>query len=372
LARPAGARDHRVVGITLDKQRATERFGQALVLARSEEQLPKAWLTYAREIGRARNRTFTPLLGTALLARAADDTVDVASLREDESPRGYSARSLAKDILIPCCARAGIDLRNKGKEPLNNQPFLKAARVSPDMTVRKSSVGALKYLCECLAQLEKLRGRAALEALAAFLRVRIQDSKQPAPVELGSGVLDLPDLLNAIDQVAEEDETGGVATASVAAAFSLMFRDVRTRHANDPTASLIGNIGVLAGGAQTMALEVSSRQLAEADVLLLAQRMAAAGIGRGFVLSTALIDSDLDRSQLEFQARRLHSVELALFDRVSTLVRLVVLLAQAEVAMSLASLPRLILNWMGKLNVPSERMHAWSTFFSDSPGTPRP
>jgi hypothetical protein len=208
-----------------------------------------------------------------------------------------------------------------------------------------------------------------LEALAAFLRVRIQDSKVPAPVELGSGVVELPELLAAIDQVAEADDTGTVAVAVVAAAVSLMFRDVRTRHANDPTAALVGNLGVFSGGSQTLALDVSGRHLSEADILLLAQHMAAAGIGRGFVLSTALGTSGLDHGQLEYQARRLHSVELAFFNRVSALVRLVALLAQDEVALTLASLPRLVLNWMIKLNVTNERMQAWSAFFSEKSGT---
>ena len=142
------------VGLTIDKQLATERFGQALVLAHSDTPLPEEWLQRTREIGLAHNKTFTPVLGTALLAKATDRFVDAFSLREGESHKSYSARSLAKEVLVPCCVRAGIDIRNKGAEPLNNQPFLRADRISTNLNVKANAVEELTYLCEWIAAVE--------------------------------------------------------------------------------------------------------------------------------------------------------------------------------------------------------------------------
>jgi len=48
--------------------------------------LPEEWLERTRRVGKAQNATFTPMLGTALLAKATDDHIDALSLREDESP----------------------------------------------------------------------------------------------------------------------------------------------------------------------------------------------------------------------------------------------------------------------------------------------
>jgi hypothetical protein len=99
------------------------RFGEAVALALAENwTLPAEWIERAEKVSAAKNMTFTPVLGTALLAKATDDSIDALSLREDAGHKGYSARSLAKEVLVPCCVRAGIDLRNKGAEPLNNQP----------------------------------------------------------------------------------------------------------------------------------------------------------------------------------------------------------------------------------------------------------
>jgi hypothetical protein len=353
------------VGITIDKQRATERFGQALVLARSDTPLPEEWIGHARAVGTARNRTFTPILGTALLARAADDEVDVASLREDESSRGYSARSLAKDILVPYCARAGIDLRNKGPEPLNNQPFLKAPRVSTDLKVKKSAVPALEHLCRCLDALESLRGKAALEALAAFLRVRIQESRLPTPIELGSGVLELPELLSAIDAITLADDTGVVGVASVAAALSLCFSEVRTRHANDPTSALVGHVGGFDRSVQTLAVDVGNRAASDADMLLFARQMAGGGVRRGVVV--CLSHATVDAGQLQFQARRLHQVELTILQKTSELVRLAFTMARDDLTLSLASFPRLVLQRMGALKVDQSLLLQWTQLFADSP-----
>lgn len=106
------------MGLTIDREQATIRFGQALVLARTDAVLPDEWIERTRRIGAARSKTFTPVVGTALLAKATDDAVDALSLREDESHKGYSARSVAKEVFVPCCVRAGIDIRNRGAEPL--------------------------------------------------------------------------------------------------------------------------------------------------------------------------------------------------------------------------------------------------------------
>src|SRR4051812_10492432 len=97
------------MGLTIDKHKATERFAEALALARSGAPLPEGWIDRTQKIGMAKSKTFTPVLGTALLAKATDRFVDVLSLREGESHKSYSARSLAKEVLVPCCVEARID-----------------------------------------------------------------------------------------------------------------------------------------------------------------------------------------------------------------------------------------------------------------------
>jgi len=353
------------VGLTIDKQRATERFSQALTLARSPTPLPEEWIERTRKVGAAQNKTFTPVLGTALLAKATDRFVDAFSLRESESHKSYSARSLAKDVLVPCCVRAGVDIRNKGAEPLNNQPFLRAARISTDLNVMPNAVEELKYLCECLERVDFLEDRSALEALAAFLRARIEVSGAPAEVELGAGVLDLPQIVEALDGFMSGDNEGGkVGQAMTTAILDLVFQDVKTKAINDPSSKWPGDVGVFDAGVQTLSAEVKQRPMKEAEVLLFAKRLQDADLHRGFIVALGQAGEPLDEELLRTQARRLYQVDLFFFVTAGALLTVACMLAQPDLPLSLANFPRRVLKRMAELEVSKERMEQWAAIFA--------
>ncbi len=359
-----GARDHLGVGLTIDKQAATIKFGQALVLARSDMALPDEWMERTREIARAQNKTFTPVLGTALLAKSTERFVDAFSLREGESHKSYSARSLAKEVLVPCCVRAGIDIRNKGAEPLNNQPFLRAPRITPDLNVKPKAVPELRYLCECLERADFLEGQSALEALAAFLRARISFSEGPPIVALGASVLTLPELVSAVDSFMLGDPEGGkVGQALATAAFDLAFSEVKTKRINDPSSKWPGDVGVFERGAQTLSAEVKQRAVTDAEVLLFAKRLHESGLHRGVVIALAQDRHPLDLEELRFQAHRLSQVELVFFLSAGALVRAACAAALADLPMTLAKFPRNVLTRMLELEVSEARMREWALLF---------
>src|SRR5688500_17402277 len=122
--------------IRLDYQVSHEQFERALALAQSATALPARWTAYARLVSQSPSKTYVAMLGTALLARATDHRIDPFALKVRSLPTAYSARSLCKDVLVPCSVRAGIHLGTTGREPLNNQPFFRHERVGPEMQVR--------------------------------------------------------------------------------------------------------------------------------------------------------------------------------------------------------------------------------------------
>ncbi len=356
------------MGITLDKRLATEKFAQALVLARSETALPQEWLDRTRKIGEARNKTFTPVLGTALLAKATERFVDAFSLRESESHKSYSARSLAKDVLVPCCVRAGVDIRNKGAEPLNNQPFLRAMRISTELKVKPNAVVELTYLCECLTRVDFLENRGALEALAAFLRARIEVSGTSTPIELSAGVLDLPELQRALDQFMSGDNEGGkTGQAIVTAILNLVFEDVRTKKINDPSNRWPGDVGAFIDDNLTISAEVKQRPFTDAEVLLFAQRLQQASIHRGIIAALVQDDDPLDSDQLIFQAHRLYQVDLRIYTSAGALLREAMRYAAQDLPLSLAEFPRYAIQRMQELEVSDPRMRDWAAIFA-TPG----
>lgn len=271
------------MGITLDKSAARERFAEALAVARGADDLPEDWLERTDRVGRAFSRTYTPVLGTALLAKATDSRVDAFSLQAGASHRSYSARGLAKDVLVQLCVRSGIDLRTKNREPLNNQPFFGQSRVTPHLKVHARSRGDLEYLCSCLERADFLDRDGALAALAAFLRVRLAASTGGPVLELTASVA-LPALLDITSSfIIANTEGGRRGQAFVAAALDLVFEDVRTRRVNDPSRKMAGDVQVLDAAGIVMAIEVKQRQVSEEEVLQFADRLAVDEIARGGV-----------------------------------------------------------------------------------------
>jgi hypothetical protein len=353
------------MGLTIDKREAVIRFTQALSLAHLDAPLPEVWLERARRVGSAKSKTFTPMLGTALLAKATDRFIDALALREGETHKSYSARSVAKEVLVPCCVRAGIDIRSKGAEPLNNQPFLRADRVSMSLNVKANARQDLEYLVECLEDADFLEGRSALEALAAFLRVRLEASQGPAPVSLGPGMLDLPQLMDALNKlIAGESEGGKIGQAMVSAVLDLVYRDVQTKSINDPSSSWPGDVGVFVEGSQTLGVEVKQRPFTDTEILLFAQRLRDVGVYRGTIAALDQAGAPLDQDQLQFQAHRLYGVELAFSMRASALLREAVHYADAGLQISLAAFPRHALTRMKELEVSTERINEWAALFA--------
>jgi hypothetical protein len=256
---------------------------------------------------------------------------------------------------------------------LNNQPFLRAPRVSTLLKVKANAGPDLVYLCESLERVDFLRGRAALEALAAFLRVRIAASAVTTPISLGAGVLDLPGLVEALDKfVAGDAEGGKVGQALVAAVLDLVFAEVRTKKINDPSNTWPGDVGVFDRGTQTLSVEVKQRAFVEAEVLLFAQRLHADELHRGFVAALAQEGHSLDQKQLAFQARRLYGVELTFFMTCGKLLRMAVTFAPQDTPLSLARFPRHALRRMKQIDVSPGRMQEWADIFAVTPSTPPP
>ena len=353
------------MGLTIDRKAAEKVFAKALALARSSKPLPAEWLERTRLVAKAKSKTFTPVLGNALLAKATDRRVDAFSLREGEGHKSYSARSLAKEVFVPACASAGIDIRSTGAEPLNNQPFFHAERIGPDINVRENAREELAYLCECIERVDFLENQKALQALAAFLRARLAATGAIHKVELGTLRLSLAGLEKALDSFVAEDPEGGKTGQAIGAAIlDLVFEDVRTRRVNDPGVKWPGDVGVFVKDKLLQSAEVKQRPATETEILLFAQRLQKAGVGRALVLAFAQGKAPLDPESLREKAAGLYGIELAVFLKPSQLLREAVRWAQHEVPVALDALPKGGLSRLGEIEASQGRREAWAEMFA--------
>ncbi len=302
------------MGLKVEASRARQVFADALGLATGKAKLPKEWLERTHRIGEAKSKTLTPLLGTALLAKATERHIDAFALREGESHKSYSARNLAKEVFVPCCAAAGIDIRTNGPEPLNNQPFLRAERVSEELNVKSNGKQDLLYLCECLRAVDFLENRSALLGLAAFLRSRLEATAGRKRVRLGAGRLSLSELERALTAFEAGDAEGGKTGQALAASFlSLAFPDVRTKRINDPSRRWPGDVGAFREDRLVVSVEVKQRAFTPTEILLFAKQLAEREVDLGVIAAFRQGTSTLDVPGLRTGALTQHGVDLAVY-----------------------------------------------------------
>lgn len=353
--------------IQLDYDVSCARFLEAIELARSEKALPMAWLERTKKVGASPSKTFVAMLGTALLAKATDPKVDPFALKVREFPTAYSARSLCKDVLVPYAVEAGVHLGTTGREPLNNQPFFRHERVGPDMKVRSHVRPHLDYLCQCLEAMKKLNRTQALDALAAFLRVRIQEGPVRAAPLIVERVLGVPDLVSkASIFITSDPENGKRGQALVAAAFELVFDDVRTTRVYDPSRHWPGDVVVYEEDTLTLAVEVKQRPATESEIVQFAERCMQMGVHRAVA---AILDPNqlpVEIDELREEAWRRHGVHLSILVGATDLLHVALTWTSKPLQEALADLPQRIASRLEELEVSAEGQAAWVALFKPS------
>jgi hypothetical protein len=162
------------MGLSVDREQTATVLKAAARLADSDGSVPEEWTQRTREIDECPSRSFTPALGTALLARATNPEIDALALKPEAGPHAYSARSVATNVLVPGAVKYGYDLRATGREPLNNQPFFRYDRIDRIDHVRNDAMPWVTALTDACNAINKLGADDAKLALAAYLRVRME------------------------------------------------------------------------------------------------------------------------------------------------------------------------------------------------------
>lgn len=227
-----------------------------------------AWLERAKQVWALEERTYFPMYGTSLLARALDPEVDVFAIREKGG--GYSARSLCHNVLVPFVRRKGWSLKATGDEPLNNQPFFRVQE-SLKEHVKVKNPSSFKRLIE---EMEKVQGASPSEALiglAAFLWVCRYNAPRPrqlAIFDIKKADLVAPILREIALFVRSNSEGGRVGQALVAAALDASYgpERVRTSRVNDPSRDGFADVQVLFDESGVAAVyEVKQRSMPSAE-----------------------------------------------------------------------------------------------------------
>ncbi|MEV8456850.1 restriction endonuclease, SacI family [Streptomyces sp. NPDC052095] len=382
------------VTLRVPKEPAMKRFLEALALARSDEDLPSEWITRTRKVGQAKNGTNTPMLGTALLAKATNKLVNALAL-QTKVHRGYSARGVAKNVLVPACVEHEIDLRTTGAEPLNNHPFYQQEMVVPSLIPGSKPVARaeLEYLVECLQSADFLEDEEALRALAAFLRVRIEDGNKATVLELDAGSLTLPVLSDlATDFININREGGRRGQAFVAACLDLVHPGmVYADSINDPSRNVPGDVAIKippgAPGAPNdglfesgtpmpastadytvvLSAEAKQKAVSQSEILQFVERLAVAGIGKGLYAAVEPNQADLEPDKLTTLAQERNGILLEVVSDPKKLLATVMQWSPLPLAECLKRFPQLLVQRLKDFHCGKDSQHEWADMLAAAP-----
>ena len=219
------------MAISIDHAKATEiLFSESEAAAAGN--LPKVaaeWRDHLLKLGELcphrKSSTTVAALGTAILAKATDDRVDVYSLLDrGEAEASYSARSLADNVWARNRARLEVDLGANGTNPLNNTPFIGKTRIDEISGVRNQE--GWTWFLECMEHLKALpNSDSAKLALRGFIAARRRGLLAAIEIDpqLGDG-LSMGSLASLIHEyVSAESEGGRRAQACAAGALDAVF-----------------------------------------------------------------------------------------------------------------------------------------------------
>ncbi|MFL1903372.1 restriction endonuclease, SacI family [Streptomyces tauricus] len=373
--------------LSVHKDQARSKFVEALALAQGDQHLPEEWIARTRQVGQASNATNTPLLGTALLAKATNKDINALAL-QTKVHRGYSARGVAKDVLVPMCVEYEIDLRTTGAEPLNNQPFFAKPQVIKDLIPENKPVARkeLEYLIQCLEAADYLEEESAVYALAAFLRVRIEDGNKATVLELQGGALRLPLLSRlARDFINVNREGGRRGQALVAACLDLVHPGMVYADAiNDPSRKVPGDVAIeiprqshatvqdgifdveanqpLGPADRVVVLSAEAKQkiVTQSEILQFVERLAVAGIGKGLYVAVEPNQADLDKSKLIEKAQERNGIALEIVTDPERLLENAVQWSPLPLDRCLESFPQLLVQRLKDFHCGKDSQHEWA------------
>lgn len=284
--------------------------------ARASEHMASAeWITKIEHLSKlcaeGISSTHIAFLGTAILAKAVDATVDLFAIKPNHAPnnpKAYSARSLCHSVLVPLAAEIGIDIGVTGREPLNNQPYFRMTKLGDGTPVHAGGKAAFDYMVQLVYELQGMESeREAREALRAFVEVRRR--YQPIYSLGGEGTIITPRTLPiAISELLSRDSEGGkIAQAVVAGMFDVVFGDncVESGRINDPSRKYPGDVCLRRpDGTWRQAIEVRDKPVQTSDVYIFGKKCLSMGVLDAAVVMASPNQKPLDLHTLPSWAEK--------------------------------------------------------------------
>jgi len=316
------------MAVRADKGALREALERAVRIADRGEGIPTLWSQRTEHISDSPSQTMVAFLGNALLARATyGEAIDPRAIKVRAGERGYSVRGTVS-VLVEGKKAFGYGLGVEEPEPLNNQPFLRPARVDEIglETVRAGAREYLRALKGFLRDIDSMSAGEAEHALAAFIvvRRRIAEAERDRAVEeLRTRKTPLPELARVVAGfIGDRPELGKRGQALAAAILDCYLPRVELGGIHDPDAFDVVAFREREESVPFQAVQVKQKIVGEDTAIELAEAASAAGVPTGLLIAIAHGQPPIDEAAVAARAESTGVVVLTVTS-VSALLRAV-------------------------------------------------
>lgn len=319
--------------------------------------------------------TYLPVVAVLLTARSLrpKSELDVLDIKQSTSQRGYAAPSIAAK-LIPFALEAGIDLRSKSTQVMNNQPFIYKERITPEMSGKHKRDFYARFY-GIAERVNDIDSPTAADLLALVFWIRRSVAKPSrGRAERHLSLFDAHSVQPSLDSlikltstfVNENSESGKVGQAFSAALLDLLFpsdlNTVRMVKNNDPSVNVPGDIQVGGGDSFWLWAEVRQKPVVNSAITSFVDRVAFMGGDR--VVYFALVNfrhpDNIRETQLLKHATR-SAVELTVYQEPEQAMRDLLRKCAGSSATRVGKFLERMEKRLQEANVSEELRSRWST-----------
>jgi hypothetical protein len=356
------------VPITLHPADLAQTLERAYLLAIGRETLPPAWIKRAEQLGESPSVAFIAAVGSVLLAKATDPSVDALVIQAREGSAGAFNLRAAATALASKKRAFGYDIGSSSdRDPINHGTLVGSTRwdIALDR-IREDHKPFFQLILTWLVDVNRMSQEQATDALAAYLRVRRKvtpgTAVQQIPMALPN-VPSLPDLVRVFDGfVGANSEGGAGGMALVAAAYQAAGFEAILPSRNDPRRI---DIAIKRSGAIIIGAEVKQVDTTEATADTLAEEAADAKVNRALlaVLNPGSL-IDFDRTVVITMAEKKHGIVLRVTQGSRELLHEALSVGDVTLSDFCAALPRLFAECLRDIRASEQAIGTWAAIAS--------
>ncbi len=355
------------MAITLSAEELAQTLERAYLLAISSQPLPPVWITRSEQLSQSPSVGFVAAIGAVLLAKATDDSIDAFAIQAREGGAGAFNLRAAATALAARRRALGYDIGSTSdRDPINHGTLVSSKRWDVALNrIRHDHKPFFELILTWLQDVNRMDRTEAVEALAAYLRVRRAVAPGAAVNTVPSALSRAPNLSDLIDVidgfVGAESEGGSRGMALVGAAYRTAGFEVVLPSRNDPRRI---DIAIKRNDMLVIGSEVKQLHTEEVTATTLVQDVVEAGCSRALLAVLPPGTVGFDKTRAIREAEEEYGVILRVTSGARQLFHEALSAAPVEIEMFCSAFPRAFAVALRDMRASDTTIETWAAIAS--------